>query len=742
MSELIAKLSARLLSSLEVSEASDPEPVEVGSKPLAVAMRGNARFFNREISDLLFIERVMEEARNKRNPALERLRFLAIAADVLDQFFAVRVSGLRRSVARKEGYLTQDGLTAVEQLLVVQQKSDEILRAQQEDWLAIQEDLLEHDISILEPDQLNTSELVWLRGYFRSNFLHVLTPFTIDEEHPFPFIPSGGLCVILELSDGYVLLPLPRNLSRFIRIPGPQRRFVSAETLIYQFWGEIFPDEECRACGIFQILRDNDLAKEERNNDLRATVESGLRLRHQANVIKLKVSASMPVAGIRFVADHLRVNSTDEILAFDNHSSSIAASRNVFSARLVGLSYLGQVIDNLAEELPEHIFPPYKARYPSLLEEFNNDCFAAIRDRDLMVHWPYESFASVMRFLEQAASDPAVVALKQTLYRTNDESPIVESLIMAAKNGKTVLAVIELEARDNEESNIQLARKMESAGVQIVYGIVGLKIHCKATLVVRMENDAAITYTHLGTGNYHPSNARMYTDISFFTRDQDIGFDAHLAFSYLTSERIRPPTKLLMAPYFLRQKLYDLIDREIAHARAGRAAHICIKVNSLTDEGMIERFYTASEAGVEIDLVIRRHCVLRPGVEGLSSRIRVKSIVGRFLEHSRIYMFANGEALTAEGADVFFGSADLMARNLDERVELVVPVENLEIKRQLVDGIMHANIKDTAQSWLLNGDNQYHRVNSTENFCAQSHFMEQEYPATLGPFEDWGQGTR
>ena len=401
---------------------------------------------------------------------------------------------------------------------------------------------------------------------------------------------------------------------------------------------------------------------------------------------------------------------------------------------MVGLSDVGEILGELGDRFPGLEFPSLSQRYPRQLKKFEDDCFAAIRDQDIMAHWPYESFDSVVRFLEQAANDPKVVAIKQTLYRTNDESPIVEALITAAKNGKTVLAVVELEARDNEQSNVVIAKQMEAAGVQIVYGIIGLKIHCKASLVIRMEDDEAVTYTHLGTGNYHPTNARLYTDISYFTCDPTLGYDTHLVFSYLTSEKVQEPDKLVVAPYFLRKRLFELVDQEIANAKSGKAAYICIKVNSLTDEQMIERLYQASEAGVDIDLIIRRHCMLRPGVAGMSSRIRVKSIIGRFLEHSRIYMFANGSPPSSETALVYFGSADLMERNLDERAEILVPVESPEIKRLVIDGILHANIKDTRQSWTLNSDNEYSRVTSDEDFCAQTFFMNEEDLSTLGNF--------
>ena len=677
----------------------------------------------------------MEESRNFAHPLFERVRFISIASSVLDQFYAVRVAKLRRSAARRDGYVTPDGLTAIQQLMVVTAKANDLMQVQQESWRDLQGELGEHRISFPGIGDLNEVDISWLAAYFKSHFLHVLTPFTIDEEHPWPFISSGGLCAILELDEGFVLLPLPANLDRFISVPGEGHRYVAIESLIQFFWQELVPGDSLRSFGFFQILRDNDLAKEERNDDLRAIVESGLRMRQKANVIKLRVSETMNDQAIRFVTRQLDLLSNEEIKFLENQNERITASEFIVPTDLVGLTDISEVLDDLDGKVGGHVFPHFKPRYPKRLLDADNDCFAAITAGDIIVHWPYESFDSVIRFIQQAAEDPDVVSIKQTLYRTSDESPIVEALILAARKGKAVVAVVELEARDNEASNIELAKRLEMAGVQIVYGIIGLKIHCKATLVVRMEEGEAITYTHLGTGNYHPRNATTYTDVSFFTRDQVIGHDTHLLFSYLTSERMGRPQKLIVAPDGMRDKIGELIGREIEHALANRAAYICIKVNSLTDTRIIEQLYAASEAGVEIDLIVRRHCALRPGVPGMSSRIRVKSVVGRFLEHSRLYMFGGGQPVSARTALVYFGSADLMDRNLDERVELLVPIEDPEVRSVIVDGILHANLKDTAQSWMLDDENNYERAPAKGGFCCQSFFMEADDPTTLGTFE-------
>jgi polyphosphate kinase len=725
--EVISKLWARLpfISKARRARTASTQPAR-----LTPVKAGSERLFNREISDLLFIQRIMEESLNQAHPLFERVRFLAIAADVLDQFFTVRVAKLKRSVSKNDGYVTPDEMTPRQQLVAVRQKADALITAQQAGWVHLQQELLDLGVVFADRDQLSADDLDWLTDHFRSHFLPVLTPYTIDEEHPFPFVASGGLCIVLELGIGHILVPLPSNLPRFIAIPGRQPRFVSAEVMIHCCRQDLFPDEALRSFGVFQILRDNDLAKEERSEDLRAVVEQGLRMRYKANVILLTVSPEMTEAATKFVCERLGLLSRKEIQFIENRNDSIASSDDVYCSHMPGLSDISETLGVLGEKLPGFVFPTYKPREAA---QFENDCFAAIRDRDILVHWPYESFNSVVRFLEQSASDPQVVAIKQTLYRIDDESSVVEALIAAASNGKTVLAVIELEVRDNQEANIMLAKRMEAAGVQIVYGIIGLKIHCKATLVVRMEDERAVTYTHLGSGNYHPRNARTYTDISFFSFDQAIGSDMSLVFNYLTSGKLTRPDKLLVAPGYLRQRLSELIDREIEHAVAGRPAHICIKVNSLTDTQMVEHLYRASESGVEIDLIVRRHCVLRPGLAGLSSRIRVKSVVGRFLEHSRIYLFSNGQAMASESADVFFGSPDLMERNLDERVELLVPLEDSSVRELVVNGIMGAYLRDISQSWYLDGENLYTRE-STEGFCAQEFFMAEEDPSVLGSF--------
>ena len=724
MSEMITKLWRRLPLArratpsrilTDLAAATQPEPL----------LPGDGRFNNREISDLQFIERVVEEAHNAAHPLLERLRFLAISASVLDQFYSVRIAKLRRAAKKLDAYLTPDGMTPIQQLQVVSERARRLMDTQQTTWAEIRDLLSAADIRILEPVELDVDAITWLHHFFKSHVAPVLTPVTIDEEHPFPFITSGGICTILEFADRHILIPLPDALPRFVQLPGVHIRFTRLETLIFRFSSDLFPHDNLRSHGVFQILRDNDLARQERSDDLRAIVEFGLRMRHKANTTLLKVEDSMSEASVRFVARHLGLFSDQEITLLEHQHNRLDETDTVFTARLPGLATLSNIINRtVSNTRHDLLFAPHKPRYPQSFLRADRNCFTAITQKDVLVHWPFESFDTVVDFIEQAANDPHVLAIKQTLYRTSDDSSVVNALINAAQSGKAVTTVIELEARENESSNVEFAKRMEAAGVQIIYGIVGLKIHCKATLVVRREGDDTVTYTHFSSGNYHPGNARIYTDLSFFTRNKQLCDEANRVFNYVTTGIPIKTEKLIVAPTGLRRRLYTLVDNEIAHARSGNKAHIVIKVNALTDPHFIERLYLASEAGVEVDLIVRRHCSLRPGVEGMSSRIRVKSIVGRFLEHSRIYVFANGGDIQNDQAIVYFGSPDLMERNLDERVELLIPVEDADIKRRIVDEVINNNLLDTRQSWILGPDDQYRRHNDTTGLCSQTRFIE------------------
>jgi len=743
MSEVINKLWRKIR---PVRQQSGRGTSMVVAKPEPTQkLLANARYLNREISDIQFIQRVVEEADNKQVPLFERMRFLAISVAVLDQFYTVRVAKLNQLVNRQKLTHSIDGLTPEQQLSAIGVRADSLMNKQQNIWQSQQVELQAIGISITHPSELTPAETVWLQGYFLTRVMPVITPFTLDEEHPFPFIPSGGMCVILQLEDTHILLPLAENLPRFIPLMGQNSRYVLLEDVLQSLSSLLLPGIRVRSSGTFQILRDNDLAKKERSDDLRSIVESGLRKRHKANVIRLKVH-ELSEANMRFIGGHLGLLDDNELEMLDFQGISLSSSSSIIET-LPGLSQVSDLIDS--NRFPELVFPNHRVRYPQRMKDHHNDCFAAIREKDLLIHWPFESFDVVVRFLEQAAVDENVLSIKQTLYRTSDDSPIVNALVEAALQGKTVVAVIELEARDNEQSNVALAKRLEGAGAQILYGIVGLKIHCKLTVITRLEANKLAIYTHFGTGNYHPGNAKTYTDLSFFTNDKTLCRDANLILNYITSEAYVAPQSLAMAPFQLRNRIYDCIDTEIENVRAGKPAQIWLKINSLTDPHLIERLYEASEAGVEIDLVIRRHCSLRPGIAGMSSRIRVKSIVGRFLEHSRIYCFANGQDMSANSADIYLASADLMERNLDERVEVMVPLIDITVRRQVLEQIMKANLMDGKQSWYLGEDGEYTRCppgqnlaeenasgespdNISQLFCAQTWFTKTPSLSGLG----------
>ncbi len=692
---------------------------------VAKSLKNKNLYINREQSWLSFNERVLQAAKKIHYPLLERVRFLAIAANNLDEFYMVRLAKLYQQVNDHDDELSIDGLTAEEQLPVLHQRANQQIAEHVRTWRQLRKDLRKVDIHVISPSELMEKDKEWLEKYFLKNVFPVLTPMAIDPSHPVPLIPCRGISIVVQLQSHrdatpvYAFIPLPNQVKRFTKLPGNPVRHIALEHVITLFLGHLFANYTVLAQGIFRVIRNSEMEMDENGSNFRYDFEQALKQRLHGNVVQLAVNARMPDYLRLYLAEQFNVD-PNEMLVIDG---------------ILGINQIDQLIDYERSDL---LFPQFTPRIPQRIKNLNYDLFDAIKIKDILLHHPYESFDVLIKFLRQAAKDPHVVTIKQTLYRTGNESPIIEALIEAAKGGKSVTALVEIKARFDEETNIKWTKDLEDAGIHVIYGLNGLKTHAKLTLVVRREGEEMKSYAHFGTGNYNAKTALVYTDLSLLTADPILCHDAASIFNHITGyTRVDNFQKITISPFQVRKTLMSLIENEIDNAKKGLPAQIWFKNNALTDKEIIDALYRASQAGVQISLVIRGMCCLKPGVPGLSDNIMVKSLVGRFLEHARVYCFANGHLMPDSKAKVFISSADIMPRNLDWRLEVMVPIENPTVHQQILEQVMVCNLNDEANSWVLQPEGHYESVDINKNcFDAQNFFMHNSSlsGSGLGPY--------
>ena len=690
------------------------------TKPLVDSGSERVSFFNRELSWLAFNERVLANSYDKSMPLGERLRFVSIAASNLDEFYMIRLAGLYQ--LRKRGFTTlpEQNISIDTLILKIVERAKQLEISQRKQLKLILSECANAGVFLMDEADLTSEDIEWLESWYEKHILPLLSPTTLDPSHPFPFIQNNGKGVFFELSSPTgemvkTVILIPENIQRFVKLPKNGIRVVCIETVIKMFINIIYPQHLIKSSGMFRLLRDSEIEIDDEADDLIREFETALRARRRGNGVNLTVSEGL----------------SKHVIAFLSRELGLIDNQITISSGHIGITDFYKFLSFLDSDL---FFKTYQARFPQRIVDFKGDCFAAIRNKDIIIHHPYESFDVVLRFLQQAAEDTQVLTVRQTLYRTSADSPIVKALAKAAENGKSVLALIEIKARFDEENNIQLARRLERAGVQISYGLANMKIHTKLSLITRLEAGQLVSYSHFGTGNYHPVTAKNYTDLSYFTINPEICRDAWRIFNYLTTH-VKPDRfeKIIISPFSSAKWLLKQIDAEIDASTKGKPSGVWMKMNSLVDKEIIEKLYEASQAGVIIKIIVRGICCLRPKVRGLSENITVTSIIGRFLEHSRIYVFANNGEFLSDRNLVVMSSADLMPRNLYRRVETFIPLENETVRAQVLKQVMVALLQDKSNCWELQPDGQYKKHRKTENnFSSHTYFMQNPSLSGLG----------
>jgi polyphosphate kinase len=699
------------------------------------------RFFNRELAELAFINRVLELAQDASEPLFERLQFLTISSAVLDEFYKIRVAALRGAILKAgSGKKTKKngGWAPREELAHVDADADALMARQHLCWLDLRKGLAGAGFAITSPETLNGANAVWLKDYFASEVIGALEPLVVGASDAFPFVPDNKIFLALGLRDEktgehvHGMLALPAGIDRFAQVPGGTTedgvQFVLLEDILGAFLPEIFVGYEVVEHGLCHILREGNLKLDEEMSDLLHDIEEAVERRRSADVIRLKVSQECSNRIASWVAHGCGLIGADQ---WDGSAADddIIASEFVALDGLLGLGDVIELVNSLGDTAPDHLH--YERRIPRCPPDLRggSDLFAAIRAQDRLLHFPFDDFGCILALLNQAADDPDVVSIKQTLYRSGLKSKIVEILKRAAANGKAVTVVMELEARDDEEANIHLAHELEAEGVQVVFGFLDMKVHVKVFMISRSEADGLRTYVNFATGNYHVGNAGRYTDLSLLSDDEDLAEDAAGLFNYLTgTAQPQAWKKISVAPHTLRETVLEGIANEVVHAKAGRPAEIWGKLNKLTDKPLIDALYQASNVGVRIRLLVRGACLLKPGLPGLSENIEVRSIVGRFLEHSRLICFGNGASLSGDSAKdqakVYLSSADWMPHKLNNRVEVLVPLRGPALKQQILGEIFKAYWRDETNTWLLDRSGTYVRGSGRDGFSVQTYWLE------------------